>query len=198
MVLHRSSAWLTQQKRNSKLVATLIVPAAEADSGMSVITSRLLKEWPSLWIPIFPPPPSLSVSDLPPPPPPAIRKKGMSANSRVEDTALYAARVAPSKPARLFSLAKHWLLETLVVPGRFSARALQVLSSLCAHATNIHASCLPFRSTVTQSGISVVACSRRHWPWPVKAASSCPSVAHSGLKRMAATASPVGPQRLQT
>lgn len=76
MVLHRSSAWLTQQKRNSKLVATLIVPAAEADSGMSVITSRLLKEWPSLWIPIFPPPPSLSVSDLPPPPPPRHKEKG--------------------------------------------------------------------------------------------------------------------------
>ena len=55
----------------------------------------------------------------------------MLAKSCVEDTALYAARVAPSKQARLSSLAKHWLLEMLVVPGRFSASALQMLSSLC-------------------------------------------------------------------
>ena len=51
----------TQQKRNSELVATLIIPAAEADSGKSHIRHNYERNDPAFESPFFPPPPSISL-----------------------------------------------------------------------------------------------------------------------------------------
>lgn len=124
MVLHGFAQGLyviTQQKRNSKPVAALIIPTAVADSGKFYISH----DCPAFESHFFPSCLSVSVFYLPP-----HKEKGMSAHSRIEDTVLSKTRVAPRKPGR-FRSQKVLAVGVPVPPGHVCASALQMLSLLC-------------------------------------------------------------------
>lgn len=109
---------MSQQKRNSKLVATLIIPGAEADSGKYYIRHKHYRNDPAFEFPFSP---LLQVFQSPYLPP---RKEEGDVSPflclgccPVRDQWAFETSMIP------LSLEEHWPLETLVLTGHFSASA---------------------------------------------------------------------------